>query len=406
MNLSFFIAQRLRKSRGKSFTATVGKIGVASIAVGLAVMIVAFSIFFGFKTAVKDKIFSLSGQIQVKKTSRNQSVEELPLFHDTTFIKDVNSLSNIAHIQGVAHKTGILKTDSDLLGIVMKGVANDYDWHRFRSHLRAGNILTFSDTATSNQILISQQIANKLRLKVGSDIVIAFLQDPPRFRKLKVVGIYETGLEEIDSQLIIGDLKLIQKLNAWGKRTIGTYEIFVKDFDRINQATAQLSGLLKYDMAMETVVERFMAIFEWLSLLDRNVLVFLVLILAVACFNMISVLLVMMMERTSMIGLLKALGASHRQVRQIFVYQGIGIIVKGLLLGNLIGIAINWLQYTYHLVPLDPANYYMNYVPIEWHWEVIVLLNLLILILVSVVLLLPTRIVNQIQPIKAIQFSK
>ena len=371
-------------------------------------MIVAFAVFFGFKRVVKQKIYSLSGQIQVKKFSRNESFEEKPLSRSVALYQTKNpeNLPSISHIQAVAHKTGILKTKDDLLGVLLKGVGQDYDWQNFEMNMLSGKTLSLSDTSISNDILVSDIIANKLNLSIGNEIVMAFLQDPPRFRKLNIVGIYQTGIEEIDTQLIIGDLKLIQKLNNWGADTVGTFEIFVKENLPIEQASDQVAAMLQNDMAIELVSTRFQGLFDWLQLLDRNVAIFLGLIMLVAVFNMMSILLVMIMERSPMIGLLKALGSNNWKIRQIFVYQGIGIVIKGLLWGNVLGLGLGFVQQYYKIIPLDPANYYMSYVPIDWHWDVVLYLNLGVLLLVSLVLILPTVIITKIEPIKAIAFNK
>ncbi len=408
MNLPLFIAQRLQKSQSQRFSATVYHIGVASIGLCLAIMIVAFAVFFGFKRVVKQKIYSLSGQIQVKKFSRNESFEEKPLSRSVALYQTKNpeNLPSISHIQAVAHKTGILKTKDDLLGVLLKGVGQDYDWQNFEMNMLSGKTLSLSDTSISNDILVSDIIANKLNLSIGNEIVMAFLQDPPRFRKLNIVGIYQTGIEEIDTQLIIGDLKLIQKLNNWGADTVGTFEIFVKENLPIEQASDQVAAMLQNDMAIELVSTRFQGLFDWLQLLDRNVAIFLGLIMLVAVFNMMSILLVMIMERSPMIGLLKALGSNNWKIRQIFVYQGIGIVIKGLLWGNVLGLGLGFVQQYYKIIPLDPANYYMSYVPIDWHWDVVLYLNLGVLLLVSLVLILPTVIITKIEPIKAIAFNK
>jgi lipoprotein-releasing system permease protein len=408
LNFPLFIADRLRKNQILNFSATVYRIGVGSIAIGLAVMIVAFAVFFGFKSVVKQKIFSLSGQIQIKKFTRNESFEETPLLLSSALYKIGNSSKSlyIKNIQAVSHKTCILQTNDDLLGVLLKGVGKDYNWANFDLNMIQGQTLNFADSAITNQILISNIIAQKLQLRVGQTVRASFLQNPPRHRKFVVQGIYETGIEEIDNQLIIGDIRLIQKLNNWGADTVGTYEIFVKDYAQIDAATAEISRLMTNDMSLELVSARFQGLFDWLQLLDRNVIIFLALILFVATFNMVSILLVMMMERTPMIGLLKALGSNNWTIRQIFVYQGVGIIIKGLFWGNVIGIGIGFLQQTTHLIGLDPINYYMSYVPIEWHWDVVLYLNLATLCVVSLVLIIPTFIITQIQPIKAITFNK
>lgn len=405
-----FISNRLQKVRSGSFSSTVYRIGIGSIALGLVVMMVSFAVLRGFKHNVQQKLFTLAAHIRVTKFSMNQSYEETPLSTRTRLFESYKripgGIPGIAHLQGVAHKPGILKTQQDLQGVILKGVGPDFDWANFEQDLVAGKLLTPTDSGYAQQLLISQNIAQKLKLKVGDEVVLWFLQQPPRPRKLKVQGIYLTGLEEFDNQLVIGDLSLIQRLNAWGKDTVGVYEIFVKDFEELDRSAEAVEAMLGPDMDIEKVTDRHRPLFDWLVLLDRNMLVFLVLIFFVCSFNMTSILLVMMMERTPMIGLLKALGSTNWQIRKIFVHLGVQMIVRGLVWGNVLGLGVCLLQKHFKLIPLDPANYFMDTVPIEFDWLAIVGLNVGTLLLVSAVLLIPTLVVTRIQPVKAIVFNK
>lgn len=406
MNFPRFVSRRLRRNKTHSFSTTVARIGVVSIAVGLGVMLVAFAVFFGFKQAVQQKVFSLAAHLRVTKFTVNRSFEETPLPLKSPLYAGYKRLPAVRHLQAVAHKGGILKTKDELLGALLKGVGPDYDWPDFQPNLVAGRIPTFPDSTDSKEILISQRIADKLSLKPGDAVTMYFLQQPPRARRLNVVGIYETGLEEFDNQLIIGDLRLVQKLNGWGRDTVGTYEIFVDDVAQLDEATNDVARLLTLDQDVEKVTDRYQPLFDWLTLLDRNIVIFLTLILAVCSFNMASILLVMMMERTPMIGLMKALGSTDWQIRQIFLYQGMALISRGMLWGNLLGLGVCWLQARFQLIPLNPQNYYMNTVPIAWNWPAVLLLNGATLLLVSAVLLIPTLVITRIQPVKAIVFNK
>lgn len=407
MNFPRLVANRLRRTKTKSFTATVSRIGVGSIALGLAVALIAFAVLFGYKGAIQEKVFSLDAHLRVTQFTLNRSFEETPLPLHSPLYDHPERVPEIRHIQAVAHKGGILKTKEELQGALLKGVGKDYDWETFRPNLVEGRLPDFSDTTDSKEILMSRRLASLLKVKVGEGVPMYFLQQPPRVRKLTVVGLYETNLDaEFDSQLILGDLRLVQKLNGWGPDTVGAYEIFVNDVGQIPTAANAVARLLTSEQNLETVTERFPALFDWLTILDRNIVVFLGLILAVCSFNMVSILLVMMMERTPMIGLLKALGSTDWQIRQVFLYQGVALIGQGLLLGNLLGYGLCWLQSRFHLIPLDPAAYYVSTVPIAWNWPVALLLNAATLLLVSAVLLIPTIVVTRIQPVKAIAFTK
>ncbi len=406
MNISRFISQRIQKTKSESFTSTVVKVGVASIAIGLAVMIISFAILVGYKQAIKDKLFSLSSHIQVSKITLNQSYEETPMPIKTNFYDNYPQNSKIRHVQAVGNKAGMLKSSEELAGIIIKGVGRDYDWEIFSQNLIEGKRINFSDTTFSNEVIVSKRIAERLKIKLADEVIIYFIQTPPRVRKVKVVGIYETGLEEFDKNFIIGDLALVQKMNEWDSNTCGHYEIFLKNFDDLDETTKVVTNEINQDMKATKVTEMFPAIFDWLSLLDKNILIVLALILVVACFNMISVLLVMMMERTPMIGMLKALGADNVQIRKIFVFNGVNIILKGILYGNLIGIGLGLIQYYFKVIPLDPENYYISYVPIEWDWLIVLLLNIATILLIVAVITIPTLIVSRMRVVEALKFKE
>jgi lipoprotein-releasing system permease protein len=407
MNFPYFVSQRIRKPDANSFSSTVTKIGVGSIAVGLSLMIISFGVLFGFKDAIKQKLFSLSGHIKVVTFSDNQSVEDAyPISNNNSFYKNHSSIPEIKHFQAVATKSGILKTQDEILGVIAKGIGQDFDFETFNENIIEGKTIDFSDSSYSKEILISKIISNKLRLKVGDNVIIYFLNNPDRPRKLSVKGIYETSLEEFDKNLIITDLRLLQKIAGWGKDSVGSYEIVVKDFEQLRSSAKIIQEKIPADMRMTTVVDQNMALFDWLGMLDRNMVIFLPLIAFVAAFNMISILLVLMLERTPMIGLLKALGSPNWQIRKIFLWNGISMITKGLVLGNVIGVGLCSLQKYFKTIPLDSANYYMNYVPITLDWSIILLLNLATLALVTALLTIPTFVITRIQPVKAIAFRK
>ncbi len=403
-NFSFFIAQRIRNPDGTSFSATVSRIGTVSVALGVAVGIVAFSVLLGFKETIKQKIFLFGAHHQVTKLSLSSSYEEAPQpLHSPVYDQTIDG---IAHRQGVAHKAGILKTADELQGAIIKGVGRDYDWAALKNTLVAGRVIQFADSGYSNEVILSNKIAKALRLKLGQSVVMYFVQNPPRARKLTVVGIYETNVEEFDNQLIVGDLALVQKLNGWGPDSVGTIEFYVKDFGQIQSVGQNLKDKLGHDLKIESVIDRFPALFDWLNLLDQNTSVLMALILFVACFNIISVLLVMMMERTPMIGLLKTLGSADAQIRKIFFYVGIQLTIRGLIFGNVIGLGLCWLQKYFKIMPLDPENYYMSTVPIEFNWAMILILNIATLLLIALILLIPTLVIGRIEPVKALRFRK
>lgn len=417
MNVPVFLARKVRHAPEGSFSATVTRIGVVSIALGLTVLIVAFGITFGYKNSIQQKIFLFGAHIQVGKFTNNYSYEESAIPLDTKLYRERSRISGIRHVQAVALKAGILKTKDELTGAVLKGVGRDYDWNLLRESLVAGTVpVVGADSSRgkpnpgSTQLLISQYMANQLQAKVGDGIPMYFLGgragSPPRVRKMTVVGIYDTGLEEVDKTIALGDIRLIQRLNNWGPDSVGSYEIFVNDFDQLEPAVATIFDLLTPDLRLTRVTDQYRPLFDWMLLLDRNMVILLALITFVASFNMVSVLIVLMMERTPMIGLLKALGGPNPLIRRMFLYVGLNMVGWGLLIGNVVGLTLCWLQWQFRLVPLDPKNYFVTYVPISWDWPTILALNGATIALIALVLWLPTLVINRIQPVKALAFKK
>ncbi len=408
MNVPFFLARRIRKAPIASFSATVTKVGITSIAIGLGVMIIAFAVLFGFKQTIAQKVFLFGAHLQVSKFSLNRSYEGSPLPLHTKVYDQATKIPGVRHIQAVAMKAGILKAPDELAGVVLKGVGSDYDWSMLKESLVAGNVPDFSkDTAYSTNVLLSKKIADQLRLQTGNNVIMYFLggeANAPRPRKLTISGIYETGLEEFDNTILMGDIRMIQRLNNWGADTVASYEIFVSDFDKLDDTYRAVMNVITPEMRLSKVTDDYRALFDWMLMIDTNTEVFLVLILFVASFTMVSVLLVLMMERTPMIGLLKAFGGTNGLLRRLFLYVGLNMVVWGLVLGNAVGLGLCWLQYTFRIVPLEPKNYYMSYVPIVWNWPVILLLNIGTIMVIAVVMWVATVVINRIQPIKALIF--
>ena len=406
LNLSRFISKRISGELQESFSSTIHKIAIASITLGLAAAIVSFLIMKGFQETVKDRIYSFSGHLIITKFSMSNSMEETPLDINIDLYKNYKQLGFVSHIQEYAHKAGLIKTEDEVLGVVLKGVGRSFDSTAFKSNIIEGRFIQFPDSGYSNQVMLSKIIANKLNVAVGDVITIHFFQNPPRLRRLTVAGIYETNLSEyFDGKIVIGDIRLIARLNDWADSVAGGLEVFVKDVDNIDFAGQSIAEKIDYDLNIEPISNKFIQVFEWLNLLSRQVNILLIIILIVVCVNMISIILILVMERTQMIGMLKALGANNKLIRTIFLHNGINLIVKGLLLGNSLGLALCFIQYKFKLIKLNPEDYYMSFVPISWHWEIIVMLNVLTFLVVTVVLLLPTAIISRISPIKAIRFD-
>ena len=409
MNLPYYISKRL-KANGNSFSSVVHTIAVTSICIGLAVMLVSVMILGGFTSTIENKIFSFSGHLQVVKFTLNNAIEESPFSLKTSFLSAPDTIEGIRHIQEYSHKATLLRSEQEIQGVLLKGVGPSFDTLNFHQNILEGGFITFSDSTYSSDVLLSNRMGRLMRVGVGDPVVLNFMDfstRPPslRTRRLTVKGIYETGLEDFDDHIIIGDIGLIRRLNNWGDSLVGGYEVFVTDVDQIPRVERMLYDKLDYDLYPQKVSDKYIQFFDWMRLISKNEVIFLVIITFVACFNMASVLLIMIMERTQMIGLLKAMGASNKLVRRIFVYRGMILMSKGMLLGNLLGIGLAFLQDRFKIIPLDPQNYYMDFVPIQWDWSMVILLNLLTFLIISLILFLPTRIITGISPIQSIRFD-
>jgi len=405
MNISYFISKRIVNAEKKSFSATIHLVGVASIALGLATMIISFLILVGFQNTIKEKAFSFSGHFQISRFTLNNSYEIDPISMNRDFFTNYKDYEYVEHIQEYALKPGLLTKEDEVTGVVFKGIGESFELDRFEEYLVEGEFIQFRDSVDSKDVVISTEIARQLKLKLNDEVIIFFVQNPPRFRKLKIRGIYETGLEDFDQKVILGDIKLARRLNNWPDSVAGGFEVFIKDVGKTKEAHSYLLNVTDRDLYVEDVSNLYFQIFDWLKLLDRNVVIFLSIILFVAGFNMISIVLILIMERTHMIGMLKALGATNGTIRRIFVFNGGLLVLKGLVIGNLIAIGLGFIQYYFKLIPLDPVNYYMEYVPIEWDWMMILSLNLLTIVIIGLVLFIPVAMIARVRPIRAIRFD-
>lgn len=408
MNFELFIAKRVSVKARRTFSRLIVIIGITGIALGLAVMISAFGILNGFKNTIRNKIVGFTGHIQVSRFDLNTSYENTP-------VQVMDSLGNlklhpedfpgVERAQVYATKPGIISAGDEIEGVVLKGVGPGYDWNYLKSRLVSGEIPSYAGDSLSEDILLSKTIAERLKLEAGDDLLMYFVQEPLRRRKLHIRGIYQTGLEDLDKLYVIGDLKLIQRLNNWDSTQAGGYELFIGDISRLEALTLQVHQNIDEQLQAYSVEEIYPLIFEWLSLLDKNAIVLLVLMLLVAGINMISALLIMILERTNMIGILKALGADNTRIRRIFIYNAIYLTGIGMLIGNVAGVGFCLLQEKFHLIGLDQANYYVDYVPIDLSALSVVLLNLCTFVVCVLMLIVPSMLVSRVSPVKAIRFK-
>jgi len=405
MNFPFFISNRISKESGGSFSTIISKIAVISIALGLCVLILSFMILQGFKGEIKDKIFSFSGHLIVSKYTLSTSFEETSIVVNDSLIDMIEAYPLTSRVQPFAMKAGLLKTEEEVQGVIVKGVDSSFDTVSFAKHLIKGRFPDFSGEKYSTEVALSNKIATYLKLDIEDEVLIYFVQNPPRFRRLQVAGIYETGLEEFDEKIIIGDLDLVRRINNWPDSLAGGLEVFITDTNELEKAEQDLFNSVGIDLYVDKVSDRFIQIFDWLNLLNRNVVILLTIILFVSGTSIISIMLILIMERTQMIGVLKALGSTNKFIRNIFLWNGVQLITKGLVLGNLIGISLGTLQYFLKIIPLDAANYYMSHVPIQFDFITILWLNLSVLGLIGLTLLIPVSIISKVRPIEAIRFD-
>ena len=375
-------------------------------------MITSIAIVTGFKNEIRNKVIGFGSHIQLINYDSNLSYQTRPVPANPEVLDEIKTLEGVRHVQPFALKAGIVKTDTDLQGLVLKGVDKQFDWKFFSDNLIEGEIFTVTDTSYLNKIVISSYVAKKLRLDVGESFQMWFVDKNIRFRKFTISGIYETSLAEFDQTFSLVDIKHIQRLNDWGKESVSGFEILIEDFNDLNEITweaGQLASGYYYDegsrLKVQSITEMYPQIFDWLNLQDINVLIIITLMLIVAVFNMISGLIILILERTYMIGVLKAVGYANVSIRRIFMYQSAFLILKGLFWGNLIGLAICWVQKKFELISLDPENYYLTTVPVNFNLFHILGINLGAIIIILVFLVLPSLIVSRISPSKTIRFA-
>ena len=406
MSFASFIASRITFKSKRTFSKLIVRIAIVGIMLGLGVMILSLAVVKGFKKEIREKIRGFAGDIQVVKFDLNNSYENSPILADTDFVKKARAKNLISYMMPFATKPGIIRAKDEIEGVVLKGVDKTYDWTFFKKTMVTGTVIDFTDSIEAQkQIMISEQTADRLKLKVGDGLIMYFVQQPLRKRPFKIVGIYSSGVDEVDKNYVIGAMSLIKRLNDWSPNQIGGYEIRVTDFDRLQLAAADIDDVLPTTLKAYTVIQSYPTIFEWLNLLDVNTVVMLSLMLIVAVINMISALLIMILERTSMIGMFKAMGATNWRIQNIFLYNAFYLIGFGLILGNILGYGLGFFQMKTHFFELDPASYYMKFVPIQFTWFDGIMLNLGTLVICLLVLIVPSMLVTKISPVKSIRFK-
>ncbi|HLT32357.1 MAG TPA: FtsX-like permease family protein [Aquaticitalea sp.] len=411
LNYEFFIAKRIigNKAYKSSVSAPIIKIGIAAIAIGIIVMLIAIATGFGLQKKIRDKVVAFNGHVAISNFDSNVSDEsDVPISIQQDFYPKFTSVDGVRHIQAVATKFGVVRTETDFEGIILKGVGGDYDWRYFQEFLVEGRLPDFSNDE-NNDVLISQYFANRLGFEVGETFQTVFgkedINQIPFIRTFDIVGIYNSGFQELDEKFIIGDLRHIRRMNKWKADEVGNFEVFIHDFSEIEQKGLEIYREIPSKLNAQTVVQKYYSIFEWINIFDNNTYGIIGIMILVAGINMITALLVLILERTQMIGILKALGSSNWSIRKVFLYNATYLIGLGLFWGNLIGIGLLMAQKYLKLIPLDPTVYYVTEAPVYISFDYILLLNIGTFIICLLMLLIPSVIVAKISPVKAIRFD-
>lgn len=414
MNLELFIAKKItyKNKSDKQISRPIISIATLGIALGLSVMILSIAIVTGFKAGITEKLTGFGSHIQISNYDNNNSFETYPIDQDLIPMERLSQIEGIKHIQTYATKPGIIKTKDEIQGIVLNGVSLNHDWSFFKDKLVDGEIINMLSSKKSNQVLISEKLAKLLHLSVGEKLLMYFVQQPIRQRAFTISGVYNSGMDEFDKLFVICDIRHIQKLNNWAANQVSGIEITIDNFKKLDETKGlirdNISGIFTEDgstFKVRNIKQKYPQIFSWLEMLDVNVWIILGLMILVAGFNMVSGLLIIILEKTNMIGILKALGTDNWSVRKIFLYQSAMIIGKGMLLGNIIGVGICLIQYHFQLISLDPVNYYLDTVPINLNGFHLLLLNIGTLIATVSMLLVPSYWITRVTPSKAIKFD-
>lgn len=416
-NFELFIARRIFSEREnkKKFSRSIISFALFGIAFGVMIMILSVAVVTGFKKEIRDKVIGFGSHIQLVNFDSNSSFETVPVNKNQLWLNLLKSLEGIKHVEVFATKPGIIKTDEEMMGMVLKGVGADFDWRFFQENLVAGSIFAVNDSSSTDKVLISKQVASLMKLKVGDPVYCYFLNDKAtdqRMRKFSVSGIYQSSLEEFDRLFVLADIQQVRKLNGWQPDEISGFEISINNFDQLDEMTKKVKGLTVHYAEQDSVLMRpvsitskYPQIFDWLNLLDMNVWIILTLIILVAGFNMVSGLLILILERTSMIGTLKAIGSNNYSIRKVFLYLSFFLIGRGMLWGNIAGIGFCLLQSYFHIFHLDPTSYYLEYVPVNLKIIHLLMLNAGTLLVTLLMLVVPSWYVSRISPDRALRFD-
>ena len=409
LNISGFIAKRIAFNQQRSFSRFVIRLSVSATMISVMVMIITIAFAGGFQKTISEKVFSFWGHIRIHnyETSRISIAEETPIPRNDSVTRLITTTPEIRTIQAYATKNAILKTSENIEGALFKGVEANYDFRNLDKFLVSGRWIDFSDSSYSNEINLSEAMAKTLNLKVGDNLLIYFIQSggaSPRPRKLTIAGIFKTGIEEYDKLIALGDLRLIQRLNNWTANEVGGYEVFLNDYNDMDRISEDIMYKIPMEFRSSTIREIFPNIFDWLYLQNKTIAIVLIIMVIIATLNLITCLLILVLERTRMVGILKALGARNFTIQKIFLLHGSIISITGLLGGNILGLLVCWLQDKFGFIKLPEESYYISQAAVDIVWWQILLVNIFTFLICFLVLLIPTLVVKRIQPVRAIQF--
>jgi len=406
LNFSYFLSQKLIPKDSKSVSKPVVRISIVSVALGICILLLTFAITTGFRNEIRDRVIGLGSHIRVVHFDNNNSYESSPVFINPELISDIERINGVVRIQPFTTKACIVKTENDVEGVVFKGIDANYDARFFVKNLVKGRFISLSDTAVSNEALISEKLAKKLQLDTGIKITAFFIQNPVRQRVFTIRGIYNTGVEDYDKRHIICDMAHLQKINDWANGYVGGLEILIDNFDNMQNINAQVRDVLPYDLQASTIIEQYAGIFDWIHLFDQNVFILIFLVIIIAGVSLISTQLILSLEHISTIGLLKALGCTTSAVRNIFLFLSARILGLGLLFGNMAGLLLCFLQSHFQIFRLNPDNYYVSYVPIDVQWLHVILINVGAIFISFAVLIIPAHFVaRKTNTIKALRID-
>ncbi|HBH23168.1 MAG TPA: transmembrane permease [Cytophagales bacterium] len=410
MNFERFIAQRIigSKTYKNSVSGPIIKIGIVAIAIGMIVMLIAVATGLGLQKKIREKVVAFNGHIIINNFDSNASDDaQVPISLNQEFYPEFHQVEGIKHIQGVATKFGVVRTTTDFEGVVVKGVGSDYDWKYFKEFLIAGRLPDFNGKR-NEEVLISSYLANRMGFELGDRFQMLFgddLKKPPRIISFNIVGVYNSGFQELDEKFCLADLRHIQRLNKWSAQEVGSFEVFIDDENELLLKGQEVYSNIPSTLNATTIAEKYFTIFEWIKIFDNNIYAIIAIMILVAGINMITALLVLILERTQMIGILKAIGHSNWGIRKIFLYNAAYLIGLGLFWGNLLGLTLLFVQKYFKPIHLNPENYYVNEAPVYISLDYIVYLNIGTFCLCLIMLLVPSVIVSKISPVKAIRFD-